>query len=238
MSTSYSTSNKFLLFPFIMFAIVIAQTGTAQALDLDVRSSRANRLDFSLQLEHTSIDLDNGTSVVELNRERIGIVSIEVPMSGPQFGLLLGYAYADFSSNNIYESIAMDGYYLGVSVLVNVIKYENIALAVQGHYLYQSIDGKEDQAKASLSLDEFSVSALLKYQIQSMGQFYAGVSATSIEGRYRYNGATNVSVDFENEEQQGVLAGFDYYLSRLETIGISYQAGSINGVSLRFRKLF
>jgi len=234
MSSSYSILIKRSLFLLITFS----QINAAQALDLDVRSDRSNRLDFSLQIEHLAVDLDNRISVVELNMNRIGIISIDAPTSGPQFGLLLGYAYADFSTNNIYESIEMDGYYLGVSVRVHLVKRDKFALSVLGHYLYQSVEGKDDQAKASLSWDEFSATVMFSYQLKAAGEFYAGLNAARLDGRYRYNGASNISLDVENDTRTGGIIGFDYSINRLETVGINYQDGSAKGVSLRFRKLF
>lgn len=222
----------------LFLLLVFTQIGAAQALDLDVRSDRSNRLDFSLQIEHLGVDLDNGISVVELNLNRIGIISIEAPPSGPQFGLLLGYAYADFSSNNVFESIEMDGYYLGVSVGVNLVKYSKFGLSLLGHYLYQSVEGKDDQARASLSWDEFAVTALFNYRMESTGEFYVGLNTAKLDGRYRYNGTTNISLGVANDNRAGAIVGFDYNINRLETVGINYQDGSSKGVSLRFRKLF
>ena len=233
-----SISIKILLFALIVGVTLIMPLGTAWALDLDVRSNRSSRLDFSLQIDHASLEMDNGISVVELNQERIGIVSIEVPPSGPQFGLLLGYTYADFTSTNSYESIAMDGYYIGVSVLATPVKYNNFSLPVSAYYLYQSIDGKHDQDRASLSWDEMSVSAILQYRIATTGQLFAGLSTTRVDGRYRYNGATNISTDIENENRLATLIGIDYFIDRLESVGILYQQGTADGITLRFRKLF
>ena len=237
-SSTSSILARIALIAFTTVVMLLMPLATAWALDLDVRSSRSSRLDFSLHIDHSSMDLDNGSSVVELNQERIGIVSVEVPFSGPQLGLLLGYAYADFTSTNSYESIPMDGYYIGVSALANLFRYGNFSLPVSAQYVYQSIDGKDQLERASLSWDEMSVSALLQLRIENTGQLFAGVRTTSIDGRYRYNGATNVSTEIENDNRQAVLVGFDYFIDRLESVGILVQRGTADGITLRFRKLY
>jgi len=210
----------------------------ANAFDLDVRSSRSSRLDFSVIIERASLDLDNKTTTVEMDLTRFGIVSIEVPATGAQFGLLLGYAYADFSGSAGYESIAMDGYYLGVSVRVNIFNYNAFTTALQAHYLYQSVDGKDDQATASLSWDEFSAALMLKYRVGAIGELYGSINAVTIDGRYRYDGLVTARDDLKNHNQQGAQAGFNYNVNQLETVGINYQRGVFDGFSLQFRKLF
>ena len=210
----------------------------ANALDLDVRSSRSSRLDFSVIIERASIDLDNDMSTVEMDLTRFGIVSIEVPGSGPQFGLLLGYAFADFSGSAGYESIAMDGYYLGVSVRADIFNYNAFTTVLLAHYLYQSVDGNDDQVTASLSWDEFSAAVMLKYRIGAIGELYGSINAVTIDGRYRYDGLVSVRDDIENHDQQSTQAGFIYYINQLETVGINYQRGTFDGFGLQFRKLF
>jgi len=219
-------------------AFILLISNTVKALDLDVRSSRTSRLDFSVLIDRSSIEMENDNASVELDLSRFGIVSIEVPASGPQFGLLLGYAYADFSDSNSYESIAMDGYYLGVSVRVNMITYSALTIAVAGHYLYQSVDGEDNQAKASLTWDEFSAALILGYRLGATGELYGAVQTASLDGRYRYDGLTSTRDDLENKNRQGAEAGFTYYINRLETVGIIYHRGFSDGFSLQFRKLF
>jgi len=221
-----------------IFAGLLIPLSSVMALDLDVRSSKSSRLDFSMQLERSSIEIKNPLSSDELELTRIGIVSIEVPPSGLQFGLLLGYAYADFSDNGVNESIDMDGYYLGISARAYPVETNQMAVLLSGHYLYQSIDGKDDLAKASLSWDEFYASAIVEFRMQNLGVLYAGGAVGQIDARYRYRGSTNVSVDIENENQQGLIAGFTYFMNPYESVGVSFHSGITDGLQLHFRKIF
>ena len=52
------------------------------------------------------------------------------------------------------------------------------------------------------------------------------------------DGVTNARDDLENKESQITYAGFNYFINRFETVGISYQRGMTDGFSLQFRKLF
>jgi len=234
MSVSHYFFNRLVL----ILAGIMVQLTPASALDLDIRSNRSNRLDFSLQIDRSKIEINNPPGSDKINLTRIGIVSIEVPPSGLQFGLLLGYAYADFSSSDIYESIDMDGYYVGVSVRAYLFELNQFAAALSGHYIYQSIDGRDELAKSSLSWDEFLLRTVLEYRIRAVGALYGGIMMGDVDAHYRYSGSSKVSVDLENKQRQGAVIGFNYLISPLETVGISYQQGFSEGVFLNFRKLF
>lgn len=224
--------------PIVVLIALIVQIPPANALDLDVRSNRSNILDFSLQIEHSKIDFENTALNLTSNLERIGIISIDVPSKGPHFGLLLGYAFTDFSQNSSYETLGMDGYYIGVSVRGYLPIRDALSLSLHGHYVYQSVDGKDDQRSASLSWDEFSATALLEYSINDIGIIFVGANAGVIEARYRESGTANSSVDLDNENDEGAIVGFSYEINRLEHFSISYQQAVKKGVLLRFRKLF
>lgn len=235
MPASFSRLTKLCRF-FLLFLFMLSES--ALALDLDVRSNRSSRLDFSLVIDHASADVESDSADLEINLERLGIVSIEVPPDGPQFGLLLGYAYADFSSNPSVETLKMDGYYIGVSVRGYLVKQQNLSLSLSSYYLYQSVDGRDDQATASLSWDELSADLSLQYRTGSFGILQVGYNTAVIDARYRYNGVSNSSDDLDNRNRHGVVIGFSYQIDRLETVGIRYQRSAIEGVALEFRKIF
>lgn len=218
--------------------ISIVPFHSALALDLDVRSNRSSALDFSVLIERETTDLTAGDLVNELDLVRLGIISLEVPRTGPQLGLLLGYAYADFSGNDPEQAIDMDGYYLGFTVRAYLARFRKFSWQLLGHYIYQSIDGKNDQETASLSWDEFLLALRMQYRLEGLGILYIGAKGGSVDGRYRYRGTTSSRIDLENDNNQGFEVGFDYQINRFESVGINYQQGVMDGFALQFRKLF
>ena len=212
--------------------------GPVQALDLDVRSNRTSRLDFSVQIAHDKSEIDDGFVDQEVNLERIGIASIEVPIRGPQFGLLLGYAFADFSQDNNYEVLAMDGYYIGVLVNAYLVRKKQFAVSLYLHYLYQDVDGKDNNATSDLRWNEVSADLKFNYRFGPFGSLYGGVNSAFVDASYRYRGLTNARVDLENKNEHGYFAGYDYRINALETVGIRYQKSAIDSIALQFRKIF
>lgn len=222
----------------ITLGLLFVPVKTALALDLDVRSDKSSRLDFSLVIDNAVVEVEENSSSAELDLLRIGIVSVELPRHGPQFGLLLGYAYLDVSSDSNYETLDMDGYYIGVSMRAYLLRQQSLSLSFYTHYIYQSVDNEKDQAKASLRWDEISAELVVAYRFNAIGVLYAGVNGGSIDSRYRYNGTSNVVVDQENSNQSGGMVGFNYQINPLETVGIRYQQSVMEGVQLQFRKIF
>lgn len=236
---SYFSPDLIRSIPKITFAIALLLSfESAFALDLDVRSNKSSRLDFSLVIDNGSVEVEDDFTEAELDLLRIGIVSFEVPSTGPQFGLLLGYAYVDFAGNTAYETLEMDGYYLGIAVRGYLVQQQHFSLSIYSHYLYQSVDGKQDEASATLSWEELLAEVVLEYRLQSIGVLYAGFNGGLVDTRYRYRGNVNARVDLENKNQSGALIGFHYTLNPLETVGIRVQRSAISGVQLQFRKLF
>ena len=227
----------------LLFLVAFAVTSGAyseevNALDLDVRSSRSSMLDVSLQIERASVDFESSSAELTANLRRIGIISIDVPSSGPQFGLLLGYAFSDFSNTSSFGAIDMDGYYIGVLARGTLLRHGPLSLSLLGHYLYQSVDGAADMNVASLDWDELSATAQIEYRLDSIGVLFAGFKTGSIDAHYKERGAVNTSIYLDDKNKQGFVAGFSYEVNRLEFLSVSYQSANSEGVALRFQKWF
>lgn len=219
--------------------IMSAISAPVMALDLDVRSSAASTLDFSLLLEHSTVDLENNGQVIETNLERVGILTIDAPATGPHFGLALGYAFSDFTSNNQYLPLDMDGYYLGLFVRQFVYESPRLSLMVQGQYTYQDVSGADrDNNTATLRWDEYSVAAVATLALTPAFRIYAAPVYGDVRATYRERGTVAQTVKFESHSRQGFFAGLRYRLDRREFISAQYNNASFQGVVLRFRRLF
>ena len=220
----------------LVFSIASRQ---AMALDLDIRSSAANILDFSFLLEHSTIDLERNGEVVETNLERIGILTYDVPDSGPHFGLALGYAFSDFTTNNLFQSLDMDGFYIGLSARGFVYESQRLSLMLEGHYIYQSVEGHDNENNtATLSWNEYALSATATYALSGAFRVYAAPEFSDIQATYRERGAISQTVKLDSDNQTGFHAGIRYRLNNREFVSVQYNNAAVQGVVFRFRRLF
>jgi hypothetical protein len=221
-------------------ALIISAISTPiMALDLDVRSSAANTLDFSLLLEHSTLDLENNGKVIETNLERVGVLTIDVPAEGPHFGLALGYAFSDFTTNNRYLSVDMDGFYIGLFVRQFVYESPYLSLMLQGQYVYQDVSGTDrDENTSSLRWDEYSVAVTASLAVTPAFHIYAAPVYGDVHATYRERSAVIQTVKLDSNNRQGFFAGLRYQLNRSESVSAQYTNAAFQGVVLRFRRLF
>jgi len=208
------------------------------ALDLDVRTSPTNALDFSFLIDFSTIDLVEDATVIETNINRAGVVVYDVPESGPHFGLALGYAYGDFSSNPLYQPITMDGWYIGILARGIIFESRRVAVSLEGYFIYQDISGSNDVTSASLSWNEYSVNATLNVALTKQLRFYAAPVYGGVVATYRERGASDLTVKMDNDVDTGYFAGLRYLLDARESVSLQYQDAVFTGVALNFRRLF
>lgn len=208
------------------------------ALDLDIRSSSANVLDFSFVIDHSEVDLQSDNTVVETNLNRIGVLAFDVPETGPHFGLALGYAFGDFNNNPLFQPVDMDGWYIGV--LARGLAYESKRLVVSltGAYIYQDISGSNDVRETSLSWNEYSFDITVHVALTRALRFFTAAVYGDIDARYRERGANDQTVKMDSEKNLGFLAGLRYQLDQRESVSLQYQDHLSQGVVLNFRRLF
>ena len=208
------------------------------ALDLDVRSSSANMLDFSFLVDFSTIELVEDTTAIETNINRAGVVVYDVPESGPHFGLALGYAFGDFNSNPLYQPISMDGWYIGILARGIVLESGRFVAAFEGYFIYQDISGSNDVTNASLSWNEFSINATLKIALTKHLQLYAAPVYGGVAATYRERGSSDITVKMDNDVDVGYFAGLQYLLDARESVSLQYQDAVFKGVTLNFRRIF
>jgi len=208
------------------------------ALDLDVRNRRSDELDFSLILEHFTMEISTNQAKVKANFDRIGIVSFEVPVSGPSFGLLLGNAFSDFSSNDVYHSQGLSGYYVGVAVQGYLVSSQWLSLLARGQYVYQGMRGIENSNEYTLTWSATDAQLIAETRITYPVWLYGGTVYSNFYGSYRERGEVYLTDNIKNTRKVGYLAGIRYSLDQRESVGIEYQDGYRNSVKLQFQKYF
>jgi len=210
----------------------------SMALDLDVRSDRSHVLDFSLLVEHSTLALEVNGATIDTNLQRIGILSFDVPASGPSFGLALGYAFSDFSTNPVYSTHSMDGYYIGIAVQGYLMNTQVLSLLVTGQYLYQSVNGSEADDEFSLAWNEISAQLIFGTRVFDPVLLFGGASYGDVDATYRQTGSIHLTDNMATSQNTGFVTGLRYAMNRREFISVYYQHGYSQGGVLQFQKYF
>ena len=212
------------------------------ALDLDLRHSTSELIDFSFLIDSSTIeftDKDNNAAA-ETDITRFGILSFHVPTSGPHFGFSLGYSFADFKNHPQFQPTELDGWYIGILVRGMAHESERMAISLEAQYTYQDLNGADSLKSASLSWNEYSVNATLHFAVTKalrvfVAPLYGGVDASY---QYQEQGNPSQSVNLEAENNAGFLAGLRYKLDKRDFVSLEYHDYTFKGAVLGFRRLF
>ncbi len=210
------------------------------ALDLDIRQSSANLLDFSFIIDSSTIEYfdENYKTVVDVDLTRTGVLVYDVPESGPHFGLALGYSFGDLSNHPVFQPIDMDGWYVGI--LVRGIAYETarFAITMEGQYIYQDLNGADTTRSASLRWNEYAVNATFHIALNEGWRLFAAPVYGDINATYRDQDIVNQTLKITANTNTGFLGGIRYKMGTRDFVSLQYQEYTYRGAVLRFRRLF
>ena len=210
----------------------------ALALDLDVRTSSANVLDFSFLIDHSTVDLKADNTVIETNVDRVGILVFDVPAHGPHFGLALGYVFGDFNNNPLYQPLDMDGWYIGVLARGLAYQSQRSMIFLEARYIYQDMSGSDDLRDVALSWDEYLLNVTFTVALTGKLHFFAAPVYGDVDARYRERGALNQTVKMDSDNNAGFFTGVQYKLDERESVSLQYQDHVFTGILLDFKRLF
>lgn len=220
--------------------LILSAAQPAYALDLDLRHSTSELIDFSFLIDSSTIEFTDNTKVVDTDITRFGVLSYHVPESGPHFGFALGYSYGDLSNHPTFQAIDMDGWYVGILVRGMAYETERVAISLEAQYTYQDLNGADTTRTASLSWNEYSVNATLHVAVSKalriyVAPLYGGVDATY---QYQVQGSAGQSEKLEANSNAGFLAGLRYKLDKRDFVSLEYRDYTFTGAVLSFRRLF
>ncbi|WP_455201711.1 outer membrane protein [Kaarinaea lacus] len=210
------------------------------ALDLDLRHSTSELIDFSFLINSSTIEFTDSDTVVDTDITRFGVLSYHVPSSGPHFGFALGYSYGDLSNHPTFQSIDMDGWYVGILVRGMAYESERMAISLEAQYTYQDLSGADTTRTASLSWNEYSVNATLHVALTKALRIYAAPLYGGVDATYQYQvqGTAGQSDKLEANNNAGFLAGLRYKLDKRDFVSLEYHDYTFTGAVLGFRRLF
>jgi len=210
------------------------------ALDLDLRHSTSELIDFSFLIDSSTIEFTDNDTVVETDITRFGILSFNVPISGPHFGFSLGYSYGDLKNHPQFQPIDMDGWYVGILVRGMAYETERFSISMEAQYTYQDLNGADNIRTASLSWNEYSANVTFHFAVTKALRAFAAPLYGGVDASYQYQeqGSPSQSVSLEAKNNAGFLAGLRYKLDKRDFVSLEYHDYTFTGAVLSFRRLF
>ena len=206
-------------------------------LDMDVRSSPNNQLDFSLSIDILETTLANANTSTRIKFRRIGINSFDVPAQGIQLGGRLGYAYTSQDQVSATQGLDLNGYYLGLGMRWPMVEQAYLKMNFIADYLYQSVNGSSGEQSASRYWHEYRAGITLSTHIQPVlittGLYYEKIDATQ-----EATGTIQETRFLDNDTKTQATLSLHYLLLDNEQVGLQLSAGSAKGISFIFQKLF
>ena len=221
---------------------MLCATQPIYALDLDLRHSTSELIDFSFLIDSSTVEFtdNDNNAVAETDITRFGVLSYHVPTSGPHFGFSLGYSFGDFKNHPMFQPIDMDGWYGGILVRGMAYESERLAISLEAQYTYQDLSGSDTTRTASLSWNEYSVNATFHFAVSKALRIFAAPLYGGVDASFQYQdqGNPSQSVNLEAENNTGYLAGLRYKLDKRDFVSLEYHDYTFKGAVLGFRRLF
>lgn len=221
----------------LLFLPILFQSQAASALDLDVRSSPYNQLDFSLSISILETELFDANTSSRIKFRRIGINSYDVPADGVHFGGHLGYAYSSQDRIEATRGLDLNGYYLGLGARVPLIEQQAFQAQCILDYIYQSVNGAGTEQTVRLYWHEYQAGLKLSTAIDRI-ELAAGLYFKKIDATQVASGNIQETLFLANNDKTQAIFGLRYFLSRDERVGVQISSGTTQGLDFLFQKLF
>jgi hypothetical protein len=222
----------YLLMPLLMLPQNLPASGPLpppeddRSLGFDLRFARnENRLDYG------GVNVDTVTQWIGVSwRERYG--------RRVHLGMFGGYAYTTQTNNPSTAGLELDGYHVGLSLLLSLWERKRATLFTAFDYTYERVD--HDEENRHIDIDWHYPRAQLG-AIFSLGQgwrFYGGADVGKIDGTERESGTINRTRQFERDTQVGAFGGLDFNLEQDGYVGIELRSGINGGGEIYFKRRF
>ena len=212
-------------------------TTAALADDPDVRID--NRpLDFSLQFSHDTGDLKINGATLDTSTGRIGIAWRERFSDRVQLGLTGGWASVTTRDDSLTAGRALNGYYAGFLLDVDLLKYDRFDSFANATWRYQQVDHDDGVQRVVIVTREpnFRIGAGL--QLGGGVRAYAGVRYQSVGGEERLSGALNQTRAIDSDHEVGGFGGLELRVDPDGYVGINGEWGTDRSVGIYFGRHF
>lgn len=210
---------------------------TAAALDMDIRTSPSNYLDFALWISNNETTLKDHALSTRIKYRRIGVTAFDVSAQRVRFGILLGSAYTSQDDINATQGMDLNGYYVGLGMRVPLLELEMLRARFEAGYLYQEVSGATETQKVTRDWHEYNAGLLLNVPLGDI-ELLAGLYYQRFDATQTASGDIQQTLFLENDDTLQHRLGIDYRVAPGEHVGLHYHSGASRGVQLKFQKLF
>jgi hypothetical protein len=195
-------------------------------------------LDFALTLSTRSYDLDYGGSNVDTSVDRVTASWRE--RYGPylQLGFLGGPAYLTQTNNAATSGRELNGYHVGLSLDIDLLRRERVDVFFSAAWLYQKLDHADGSQRVVITTHEPSARLGAGLLLAKPVRAYGGARYGSIRGEQRQSGTINETRTVRESQQAGGFAGLELLLDRDGYVGLYAESGIDRSVGIYFGRHF
>ena len=153
-------------------------------------------------------------------------------------GLKAGYLDITQANNPISTARITEGQYFGITIGSTIIDLEWFNLSSGLSYSYNSTERQETSQSIELRWNQTVLDIQSSFHLIPRLSLTLGGKLTWIEGEERATGTITQVRSFEQNKIEGYYARIDLATDRTGSIGVSWEGGTQDGVSIYFRRQF
>ena len=216
---------------------------------MDIRSSPASRLDFSLLLQQNNLVLANAEHSLETDFSGFGFQAVDMPPDLPiQIGLGGGYAFVNQTTvsglnganpdNTTLNNDNMGGYYFSLLARTGLFTNEHWSSQAVFTYEYLAVERNGETQNSRLHWNHFTAEANLDYFLSYYFSVRLGAVYGSLKAKLSGSGDNNVNISLDTDEQFAAYVGVDYHLPEDQKVTLTLQQGYNNRIVIQFQRTF
>ena len=153
-------------------------------------------------------------------------------------GLKAGYLDISQANNPISTSRITEGQYFGITLGSTIIDLEWFSLNSGLGYSYNSTEKQETSQSVELRWNQTVLNVQTTFHFIPRLSLTLGGKLIWIDGEERATGTITQIRSFEQNKIEGYYARIDLATDRTGSIGVSWEGGTQEGVSVYFRRQF
>ena len=211
---------------------------------VDIRSSSASRLDFSVIVQQNSLSLQNAGMALDTEVLGFGFQAVDIPANLPiQIGLGGGYAFVDQQAISGLNNGSMGGVYLTLLARSRLFTAGRWDSEVKFEYEYLRVEKNAETQQSRLHWNHFTAEADLRYFFTHylsirLGALYGQLNAKLSGSVDNSIDEVNVNESLNTDSHVAGFVGLNYHLTDDQKLAIAVQRGYNNRIVIQFQRTF
>ncbi|MDH5572785.1 MAG: hypothetical protein OEY89_13550 [Gammaproteobacteria bacterium] len=195
--------------------------------------------DFNAHYQSYKTDwLYTDNSIQRTSISHLGIGWTETLSEYLNGGLKAGYLDVTQANNPLSTARITEGHYFGIHLNSIPVNIEWFRLLIGIGYTYNNTDKQEPGQNIEMIWHQTVLNAQATFQLIPRLSFTLGAKLTWIDGEERATGTLTQIRTFEQNKLQGHYASIDLATDDTGSIGVSWEGGTHEGLSVYFRRQF